>query len=549
MATLKITNNNSQADTNHDAYEIMLEVLAKAAYDKSVKWSETEPKILFRTNTENMYKAYLGFFKEDEVRQHYTCSACAHFFHRFANVVYVEDGEIHSLYWDENIIEDKFFKDMVRYFRTQVESGKIIYPFTAPSDAYYTDKSIDEYGYKSLGGFNHFYMPLYRKGIAHVDKYRTEDAARDYYGRAVKMIKTKWSDNVINTALNMAKSGDLKNKDSEGTFKSFIEVRDMAKNKSNAYLWELVYKYVNLLDHFNNSVEGSLLNDIDYGYPLKACVERFNEKMDPLNYMRPKSDPTSGNVAEAERIVAELGLVDSLKRKFCPLDECKSFIWREETKPEKASTEGVFGSVKTKDVKNNTVDTAYKSTNVKQVSLNYFINNVLPTVKSMMIECEYYAKYYFQYLTEAVAGAKPILKYDKLEDRNPISKYTYTNSVFRNDFNIRINNNKVVAIVPAPVNMNTGTFEDGVLFVIENCYDTKIYRTGGLALFPEILINELYPVRKTIESYSNNNKIAEPDPNVQYAAGVYYDSRSNYKLKLSVDTGDTKELYEITCFM
>lgn len=299
-------------DEFHDAYENMLKVLAQAAYDKSCEWATTEPKILFRTNTDNMYKAYLGFFKEGEERQHYTCSACAHFFHRFADVVYVENDKIHSVYWDENLIEDEFFKEMVKYFRTQVESGKIILPLAKKPDAITIDSiKLDSdryhvYGYSHLGGFNHFHFALNPDGIAYAEKYTTEEAASAYYKRAVWMLKTRWEDDVLKKALNMAKAGDLNNKDSEATLEAFIKIKDAANNKSNATLWNFVYKYVDLLDHFNGSVEGSLLDDIVDGYSDKYAISRFNAKMEPDKYMRPKSDPTAANVAEAERIVAEL---------------------------------------------------------------------------------------------------------------------------------------------------------------------------------------------------------------------------------------------------
>lgn len=95
-------------------------------------------------------------------------------------------------------------------------------------------------------------------------------------------------------------------------------------------------------------------------------------------------------------------------------------------------------------------------------------------------------------------------------------------------------------------NNNKAKENHGVLFVLEKCYDTFIHAKGGLALFPEILISELYLVRKTIESYSNDNKIPKPDPDIQYAAGVYYSGRAG-NIEVLVDTGDIKTKYIITC--
>lgn len=549
METNKIILNETNRKV-HGAYENMLKILARAAYDKSCEWAKTEPKILFKTNAANMYDSYLDRFEQSDERQHYTCAACAHFFRRFSNIAYVENGKIRSLYWDENLIEDEFFKEMVKSFRIQVESSKIIFPVSdGKYDANTTESILSDdliyhvYGYDHLGGYNHFHFALNPKGIIYPKKYTTEDAARAYYSRVVKMIKTGWSDNVLNKALNIAKSGDLNNKDSEATFNSFISIREMGKNSSNANLWDLAYKFINVLDHFNGSVEATLLDDISDGHDDWYAISRFNSKMEADKYMRPKSDPSVANVALAEKIVAELDLADSLKRKLCPLDECKSFIWRQKIETDKSSTEGVFGSVKTKD-NGDKPDSNYESINSKPVSLQYFINKVLPEAKNIKINCPN-TEHYFQYTTEAIPGSNPILKYDTLENRNPISMYTYKHASLSYDFNIASGYNNVVAILTDPKHMISGNTKDGVLFVIENCYDKKIYNTGGLALFPEILIDELYPVRKTIESYSNTNKILEPEPNIQYAAGIFLNE--NDHIKLVVDTGSVKTNYIIAC--
>ena len=62
--------------------------------------------------------------------------------------------------------------------------------------------------------------------------------------------------------------------------------------------------------------------------------------------------------------------------------------------------------------------------------------------------------------------------------------------------------------------------EKGIIAIIEGASD---YETSRVALFPDMLIPELYPYRKVIESYSNNTR---PDYDERYetenlACGMY----------------------------
>ena len=533
----------------NEAYEKMLDNLSKGAYNKTLEWAKAgKPKILFKVETQNMYKEYLNYFS-DEIRQYYTCNTCAHFFKRFANIVYIENGELHSLYWDENLVEDEYFKNMVQNFRIKVESSRILSPFVNKPDARTMESDGREvyfYGFPITGNYDHIHMRLVVDGIKFPDKYISFESARDYFSRMIHLLYHKWNKNIIDTAIILAKSGDLNNKDILHTLESFKEIKNEVFTYSNIQFWNLIYEHIDLLDHFTNSVEGSLLDDIKNNLPLEDVVDRFNKKMDPVNYKRPKSLPASTNVEQAGKIITELGLVDSLKRKLCPLDECKTFIWKEPDKQEvQLEKEGVFSSVKTKD-KVDDETKKYISLKFKEISLTSFIKNVLPEAKEIRINCPAFA-HYFQYTTEAVKGSNPILRYDNIENRNPISKYTYTVASDSEKFNIKAGYNRVVAIVPECKNMISGEIKDGVLFVVENCYDTMIFKSGGLALFPEVLIRELYSVRKTIEEYSNITQLAEePNSNTQYLAGLFY-GKQGFRIELEVDTGDVVTRYIIVC--
>ena len=68
---------------------------------------------------------------------------------------------------------------------------------------------------------------------------------------------------------------------------------------------------------------------------------------------------------------------------------------------------------------------------------------------------------------------------------------------------------------------------------------------GGSALFPDVLIKELYPVRKVIESFSRDLKPENIPDDVQAAAGLAVGGPViNYRVRVET-TDNTIESYTI----
>src|SRR2546425_8355197 len=81
---------------------------------------------------------------------------------------------------------------------------------------------------------------------------------------------------------------------------------------------------------------GTLLEDISNGLPLPEVSKRFAEKMHPLRYQRPQAAPSEGQLAQAEKIVAQLGAAGSLARRFARLEEVET-IWTPKPTRKKSS--------------------------------------------------------------------------------------------------------------------------------------------------------------------------------------------------------------------
>ena len=72
----------------------------------------------------------------------------------------------------------------------------------------------------------------------------------------------------------------------------------------------------------NHSI-GVLLEDLTGGSDLEVSIRKYEAIMAPTHYKRPKAIFTKKMVEETQGTLRDLGLLDSLKRRFATLDDIK----------------------------------------------------------------------------------------------------------------------------------------------------------------------------------------------------------------------------------
>ncbi|MGG4105229.1 hypothetical protein AAXB25_15030 [Paenibacillus lautus] len=97
--------------------------------------------------------------------------------------------------------------------------------------------------------------------------------------------------------------------------------------------------------HVKSSMIGTLLDDIVAGYSTDTITRRFADKMG--TYQRSQSAPSTGNIQQAEKIVAQLGIENSLERRYAQIEEVPEFIWKDKGSAKKTEKQsgGVFGNI------------------------------------------------------------------------------------------------------------------------------------------------------------------------------------------------------------
>lgn len=541
---------NELLDVYVNDYQKTIDSLAEASFELTNS-KELKGCMLFKTHTDSLFDTFLSMLPEGEIRQHFNCNMCRSFFHRYGNLVAIyKDGCTASIIWNENYAHGKF-KEIVKKLAAIVETSKIIQVLSWLQKTYVTThEEYYEYGCSCTGEYHHFHADI-SKNIRMPDYGCSSDESRQIYV-TIKMALKDYA-KVIDRAVAIASTGKLNNKNTLFTLKAVKSIIDdvnsskTSRQKDNK-IWKYAFEQYSLLYHLRGSVEGSLMDDILKGIDDSIAIERFNNNMDPMKYMRPTSAPTTSLVEEAEKIIADLNLKQSLNRRIASIDDVITFIWKEpEVKEQKEETGGVFANVKTKDapkdkMNNNLVDITADPT---RITFEKFAEKVLPDAKAIFIYALSGFSHYplMTLVTASNYDAEPILKYDSKDQRNPLSQYLYNGGSYLEDFNITSSMVRVLGICPNAENMHNLKDNKSVLFIMEGCRDLK--RSGGSALFPEILRRELYPVRKVIESYSGDKELEDLPIDKQAAAGMFY---NGYKVRVIVETDSTRMSYIIDRF-
>src|SRR5690606_1337052 len=239
--------------------------------------------------------------------------------------------------------------------------------------------------------------------------------------------------------------------------------------------------------------------------------------------------PDAGAIAQAEKVVAQLGAAGSLARRFARLEDIET-IWTPKQKAE-PKREGVFGHLKTKG------DAEPISMRVPPVTMTWekFSRTVLPEAEAI----EFYARAardnYTALITAVDAGAPPILQWDSLERRNPVSWYVWHGGSPPEQWGLRTGSFcPVSAVTLKPSMWSGGIFAhqgEGVIFILRDARET---RQPGAAIFPETLKSEFHGIRSVIEAYSRNAEIAEIESGT--ACGVALFKGSNWEHVFRVTT-------------
>ena len=351
---------------------------------------------LFETDIDKDYlwNLYLNSFPEGtnpiyRERRIYDCSACRQFIRNIGGAVYIdEDLNIHSIF--EFDTGSKTFQPVMDAMAIYVTSRPIVDIYFNDSSTVGIDKNRELLEDGTVKTWDHFFVTL---PPTMYDTHKTQISIKKARIRDRKNIFKRSLDEIsmdaIDTVLELIYSNTLYKGEE---WRSYLEVlrenkelyMAVPEDKKEVYAWKRAIKLNDAVGKIRNHSIGVLLTDISEGIDLDSAVRRYETIVAPTNYKRPKAIYTKKMLEEAKQKITELGYLDSLPRRFATLDDItvNNILFSN-----KDAAKRISGDVFDDMIEDIAVDPK-KFSRVEEVSAEKFVNDVLPTAKSLEILLE-----------------------------------------------------------------------------------------------------------------------------------------------------------------
>ncbi len=325
----------------------------------------------FPSGTNKMYKE----------RREYDCNHCKQFLRPYGNIVAIENNKLISI-WD--IDAPGYYKEVADKLSSFVKSKAIkdifVNDFAKLGIPHNTQMLPDGSTIK----WNHFSFEL---PSTHVNKSSNSNESLKGSARDVKNVFKRALDEItvdaIETTLELIEQGSLYRGDEfKPVYKKFLEYKklyiNLPDNQKDNYCW-IEAQNAGSIAKIRNQAPGTLLVDISSGKDLDHAVGAFEKVMAPTNYKRPNAIFTKKMIADAQNTIEEMGLVDSLPRRFAELEDITAnnvlFANRDAKK-----AMNVFEEL------NNEVEQTPKNlSKIETIKIDDFIANVLPGSTSVEV--------------------------------------------------------------------------------------------------------------------------------------------------------------------
>ena len=491
---------------------------------------------LFTTNAGDLFEAYLAGLP-GEHRQYYTCHACRDFLRRFGGLVAIEaDDHTVSPFWH--------VEDAPPFYRPAVDGMATLAERATVTGIFLTSEAV--WGKPVTGPWHHFAVtPPTSMTFKRMTKTAGQMMAEkcEDYGMLARSL-AEFTPTVVTQAVAVLKTETLYRSEKclgvaewlAGLHTQRATAKDTRVRQN--LLWKAVATAPAGFCHVRSSMIGTLLEDIAAGMAFGEVKARFDAKMHPLRYQRPQAAPTAGNMEQAEKLVEQLGIAASLRRRFARLDEVQA-LWRPVVRAPEPQGAGVFAHLRPKEVQPPQRLVIPPTT----MTWEKFRREILPTAEQI----EYWiptGQGNFTALVTAVdSEAPPILQWDREDRRNPVSWYVWNGGSPPLQWGLTGNaycEVSAITLKPSMWHDEHGFGHQGkaVILLLARARETRF---DGLALFPECLKSELHTVRATIEAYSKAGTLEAAED--ASACGMMLKAGQAWQARVRVKTGLTTQEY------
>lgn len=399
-------------------------------------------KMLFEVDVDKdiLWNLYLDSFPEGSnpiyrKRREHDCSCCRQFIKNIGGTVFIdEDLNIHSIF--EFDTESGIYQPVMNALDTYIKRRSIIGVYFNDSQSVGCDRNYEQAEDGSVITWNHFYLNLPNQLVMKRSDIPSKKGELRDIRNVFKRSLDEISMEAIDIVIELIQSNTLyRGKEWESNIKSFKEYKTqyelLSDDKKDIYAWSMFTKAGSVIGKIRNHSIGVLLVDISNGKDLDESVRRYESIVAPSNYKRPKAIYTKKMLEDAKRTVVDLGYIDSLPRRYATLDDItvNNILFSN-----RDSAKRVSGNV-FDDMESDIPVLAKKFSRVDEISIDTFVNDILPTAKEVEVLLEN------RHASNMVSLIAPVNKEapSMFKWNNPFS-WAYSGNITDSDIRERVKN-------------------------------------------------------------------------------------------------------------
>jgi len=345
---------------------------------------------------EELWNLYLDSFPAgtNEIfreRREHDCSCCRQFIKNIGNAIVIKNNEIKTI-WDFTT-NDTTFQPVINALSQYLKSKFVSDVYISKLKKIGTDNNYEQLENGNVTKWDHFYLELPDRFIDKSNK--SEGEIKGSYRDTKNVFKRSLdeiSEESLLTVLELISQNSLyKGEEWKNVLTEFLKYKkqyDKLKTEveKNNYTWEQSVKAGAVIGRIKNHSIGTLLINISEGMDLDTAVKKYEQIVAPTNYKRPKAIFTKKMLEDAKNTVAELGYTESLNRRFATLDDItvNNILFSN-----KDSAKRINGALDIFDEMSKEVSlNPKKFSKIEEITVDNFINNILPTAKELEVLLE-----------------------------------------------------------------------------------------------------------------------------------------------------------------
>ena len=283
---------------------------------------------LFIVNVDNdlLWMGYLLSFPEGEERQSHNCNACKSFIRHMGKAVSIDPVTYEiKTFWDD--VHTPGYEKTAADLAKLVKEAAICNIFMQDMNEFHgCDHNIQRLPDGSTRQWNHLYVNLpvtyrFNSRTSRFDSLAAFKgdvvARRGVFMRSLTELKTE----AVETVIDLIEDNNLyRGSEFLKSLQEFLRVKKSVEGITNLenYCW---LHCDNPIAKIRNTAMGTLLINLSEGMDLERAVKAYENIMAPTNYKRPNALITKKQIAQAQKTVEELGLVDALPRRHAQVED------------------------------------------------------------------------------------------------------------------------------------------------------------------------------------------------------------------------------------